>query len=274
VEPTWAIPGAMANEQGAIAWLNGLSSSDADRIWKFIRLNSAAEFTDNSSVPGDLSGYQQLNHEASEKSGEEWRVHNTCLHLTRGQGLLFGQRYTRYQLQFKSAVGVVTPQKVSAILYRLKRELSVQAWEGLKALASANESRKVTFTLHHIAYTWQRTKVPGLPPIPLNAGSGGSVAHLCDNACQEPAHLFVTPVHGDNINMRNCLGPTILVKEGVILQTVHCPHYSTDAEGVVTIPDCAKVRVIQLSECVHVSPSFEAEFHAAREAYLAADPTA
>lgn len=253
-------------DNGAVAWLNSLSLDDARALYTFMFTGSQTQLISNATVPSDLAAYQRLNLEASAQSGAAWDVYNTCRHYTGGRGIDTSGSYPRYQLQFKGET-VKTPLKINAILSGLKAVLSGHAWGELKAIAQANSSQKVTFMVHHIAYTYRRTWHT-LPPIPSNVGSGGSVAHLCDNRCGEPDHMFVTARHQANMAMQNCMGVQLLVKEGVIMQTLNCPHYREDADGNISMPNCAKVRVVKLSAAIQVAPEFQDDFENARDLYL------
>lgn len=254
-------------DNASVAWLNSLSISDARALYNYMLAGSQTRLVSNSPVPADLQAYMRLNPQASSQNGAEWDVYNTCRHyVAGGRGIDVSGTYTRYQLQFKTT-DVKTPVKSSAILKGLRDVLSSTAWDALKALAKANSSRKVAIMVHHIAYIYKRSWDSTLPPIPLNVGAGGSVAHLCDNHCGEPSHMFVT-AQQVNMSMQHCVGVELLVKEGVIMQTLNCPHYREE-DGVTIVPNCAKVKVVQLSAAIQVAPEFADAFEEAREGYFA-----
>lgn len=62
-------------------------------------------------------------------------------------------------------------------------------------------------------------------PLPLNAGAGGSLSHLCDKrGCVRVSHLEVTSEHATNLARQRCRGPSLLVFRGRIVQEHLCAH--------------------------------------------------
>lgn len=86
------------------------------------------------------------------------------------------------------------------------------------------------FQTHHVAYNSDPRREA--EPLPLNAGSGGSVSHLCDErGCIKLCHLESTPVHKANMDRQRCGGVVLVHMNGFILAEQPCVHGVKLADG-------------------------------------------
>jgi hypothetical protein len=262
------------------AWLTSLSHPEAISFWDFVKSKAGVKESIPVDVPADLGLYESLD---GGWSGVEWRAWLGCSIVTL---IKPDTKYPRFQVNFNtdpSQPGIPTPnkrQKGEIPLGALVKKLfnGGAAWQSFKALAGneakAGTKRTVKIATHHIAY---RAKV-GLAalsgnevePLPPGAGSGSSVSHLCDNPlCANFAHLVAAPTHRENMDRQRCTGVTLIVVEGVIIDVLHCQHYLEDDEGNIEVPDCTRLKVLDLGDLVQVKPDLKDQFDAAHDKYLA-----
>lgn len=262
----------MADVPSTREYLNSLSNADATAFLDYIRMKGLASAVYNTPVPYELPCYQTVDDRT--KDGAWWADHVACNCLQRGPGsstLDWSSGYPRFQLKFGSKrvsggqTFVNTPAK-TGIGADVKRLLSAEAWKGLKRIADTAGGNRFTFQVHHLAYTARRLKAADpdmFPLLPSDLGTGSAVAHLCDNhSCCKEEHLQVKP-QSVNMSMQRCVGATLLVRDGVILQVHHCPHYVEQVDGVVVQPDCAKVSVVHVGPVFQVAAEYQERFAAA-----------
>lgn len=253
----------------ARAWLNGLSKASAASLFAHIRTHGGLQEIYNNPVPSDLACYAPI--DSGEWTGAQWSEHITCETLAGGSGIDMSG-YPRFQLKFgkRSPTGVVqTPVKTGSLGVRIRDLLSNQEWVALKSCADSTGG-KFNMPVHHLAYTVRRFEEPtvGLPELPADLGAGMAVAHLCDRkTCCKVQHSYLLS-QVLNMDMQRCLGVTLLVKDGVILQTQQCPHFKADASGQVLQPSCAKAQVVTASPHVSCNPQFQTQYDTARRKYL------
>lgn len=195
-------------------------------------------------------------------------------------GLDVSGSYPRYQIKFGGARtgvkrrqggAVITPTKSTGIGQRLKSIVSPTHWEQLKAIATAASASEpsVKFMSHHVAYLARKasmTDVPTLDELHSELGRGMAIAHLCDNhMCCKKSHMSQV-TQSRNMSMQRCVGATLLVRDGVILQTVQCTHYHEEAGRMMT-PSCAKLRVVDVGPVFAIAPDFADRFNEAHAKY-------
>lgn len=149
---------------------------------------------------------------------------------------------------------------VGSVGWDIKRVLTPEKWHSLRVIA--NDNGQIKAQMHHLAVRASR----GNPLIPLNAGTGGSVSHLCDSlGCVRPEHLEVSQMHVSNLARQRCCGVQILVYADVLLMATRCPHDDrqyTQAQNNLpssTSKSCRKLNVILLGdrEAVQISSRFQ-----------------
>lgn len=137
-----------------------------------------------------------------------------------------------------------------AVVLEVEKVLSVERLADFKALASAGAKKMVKLQAHHIALSADLSRRDAAP-LPLNAGAGGSISHLCDRTgCVRVCHLEITPVHKKNLDRQRCRGPTLLVFRGVIIQEQPCAHAQAGLSPEARLMNSclAHVNVVELSE--------------------------
>lgn len=274
-----------ASESKTVAFLRSLNSEEAIKLWEYVEQRAKLVDAHATNLPADLYMYESL---GDGLSGAEWRAWACCHNVTS-----FGQNpptiYPRFQVNFtvSDKRHVFTPEAKktgpSPVGLEIKNLFSEPSWEAFKALAEGESkegatprSKKIArLGTHHLAYNAKvaRAKSAGidLEPLPLDVGSGSSVSHLCDNPkCANPAHLEVALAHRDNMARQRCSGVTLVVVSGVIIEVDHCPHYEVDEEDGVISPDCAVLKVINLTGLVEVSELFRPAFKEAHAKFAAA----
>lgn len=254
--------------------LNGLSLADATAWYEFIRSNASAMERYNVPVPDELACYASI--DPGMPDGEAWAEHITC-HILSDQGahgLDWSMKYPRFQLKFgarRPSGSVKTPAKKSAG-NRLKGLLSSEAWSAIKQVATDLAGGKFAAPVHHIAYILRKLENPNDPqlvPLPEDLGAGTAIAHLCDNhRCCKKEHMQVK-TQSANMSMQRCVGAVLFVRDGVICQVHHCPHYRVNPHGVVEQPDCAKLSVVNASGVWAIAPGSQQAFDAAKARYEA-----
>lgn len=256
-------------------FLNSLSLEDASAYMGFIHARGDIQARFNTPIPYDLQCYQSI--DVSIPNGSWWADHVTCLCLKQGagsQGLDWSSGYPRHQLKFgaKRKAGETTKTPIGKSHgAQLKRVLSDEAWAKVKEIASANKSGRFTFQVHHLAYCLRRLKAQNdvaFPELPVDLGAGMAISHLCDNhSCCKESHMQLK-AQAINMSMQRCVGATLIVKDGVILQVHHCSHYVEQPDGTVVQPDCAKLSVVVAGSVFQIAPEFQAAFNAASQLYL------
>jgi len=230
--------------------LQAMTDGDLRALYRFIKSMANVEQTSSSALPGDFGAYARLDEQASSMDGAGWLEFVQCCKVTGGEGILI-TGYPRFQLQMQKKAGadgasyMVTPTKRKAgedpIGKRLRQILTAEGWEAVKRTMQQSEiaaGGKVSLKvgLHHIAYSAKQAANPSLPLLPYGTGTGSSISHLCDNKhCINKRHLEVAAQHIQNLERQRCKGAILLVLDGVIMQTVYCPHYASgddvDEEG-------------------------------------------
>lgn len=252
------------------SWLNNLSADLVERFYNWNRGRCANVPVLNSDVPEELFAFAPLN--PGDPDGAMWKDHITCETIGPPGTLFdFSGEYPRWQIQFKKRnadESVATPAArgstagAADVRTFFENNGSLESWTALKSVSTASAG-KFALGFHHIAF---RASNPEMP-LPADLGSGTAIAHLCDNhRCVKKSHMLLLSQQR-NMDMQRCTGAVLLVKDGVIVQTLQCPHYRQ--ESVVVQPSCAKLRVIDLgTNLVIASQSLQA-FEAARALYTA-----
>lgn len=252
-------------------WLNSLSAELVSRFYDWNRTRCANLPILNSEVPEELAAFAPL--DPASADGATWEEHITCETVGPPASLFdFSGEYPRWQIQFKKRTAegsVLTPiargglSGSANVRAFFEGNHAIDKWMALKSTAASLPGGKFALGFHHIAYRAAKPEVP-LPP---DLGSGSAIAHLCDNhSCVKKSHMLLL-TQQQNMDMQRCLGAVLLVKEGVIMQTLQCPHYRQNQAGVVVQPSCAKLRVIDVGENLVASPQCQQEFDDAKAIY-------
>jgi hypothetical protein len=238
-----------------VIFLNGLPMAERKVFFQFVQRGMVVQHVVISPVPAHLQHYVRFNEAASDWDGADWLEFNTCHVVESGEGIDRSLGYPKFQCQWnmkQDEIEFTTPQKAPKgaglpMLKRLKTDLSADSWAALKGMANASGGKKarIAFFLHHLAYAASDASEGN--PIPTNVGAGSSVSHLCDNPkCCNSKHLVIASQHRQNTARINCRGVILLVKDGVIMRQIDCPHCVRDVEGTVMEPNCCKIHVEQL----------------------------
>lgn len=254
--------------------LNNLSLADATAWYQFIRSNAAVTERYNVPVPAELACYASI--DPGMPDGEAWAEHTTC-HILSDQGahgLDWSVKYPRFQLKFgaRNPIGTVKTPVKKSVGQRLKGLLSANAWSAIKQVATDLAGGKFAAPVHHIAYIVRKLESPNDPqlvPLPDSLGEGMAIAHLCDNhRCCKKEHMQVK-TQSANMSMQRCVGAVLFVRDGVICQVHHCPHFQASPDGAVLQPDCAKLSVVVANDAWAIAPGSQQAFEAAKVRYRA-----
>lgn len=255
----------------ARSWLNGLSGELVGKFYSWIRSRCTNEAVFNCEVPEELGSYMTLDPTAM--SGAEWLEHITCETIkSPSSNIDFQGQYPRWQMQFKkrdatSAVitpgkGTKTPNDIRAFF---EHNGAMDEWHSLKHVCNIG-SNKFTLSVHHIAL---RAGNPAIQ-LPEDLGSGSAVAHLCDrHNCVKQSHMLLLSQQS-NMDMQRCAGAVLLVKAGVIMQVIECPHYRKQG-GVVVQRSCARLRVVDVGDVMQAVPDKMEAYNNAQRAFEVKD---
>lgn len=132
-------------------------------------------------------------------------------------GISSGADHPRWQIDIDGA-------GIASNMTLVKGILSEHSLDSLKASATTGAKKVVKLPCHHVAYNADLSR-RDTAPLPLNAGAGGSLSHLCDRkGCVRASHLEVANEHASNLQRQRCQGPSLLVFRGVIVQETSCVH--------------------------------------------------
>lgn len=124
----------------------------------------------------------------------------------------------------------VTGQGPRCAMAKVRRALSEQSLTRFLSLATTGTKKKVALQAHHVRYNADVTR-RHLKPLPLDAGKGGSISHLCDQTgCVRLSHLEVSIRHIDNLERQRCRGATIIYVGDTILLEKPCAHAQAGLE--------------------------------------------
>lgn len=86
--------------------------------------------------------------------------------------------------------------------------------------------------------------------VPLTAGRGGSVDHLCDtDGCINPAHCIPAATHKENTDRIGCIGVGLHSIGEVICGVVPCKHAHSAEDGSVDpMSGCRRLYTIPAPE--------------------------
>lgn len=205
--------GEKAIKTSAAEFLNNLSSSEATNLDAEMR--SAITITVTSSllpsVQQSLTGLTGRD-DGETHSGAWWLALYRCEIVG-----IAGNDHPRWQIDTNGT-------GPGSNMTKVRRALTLASLAIFRTLASAGTKKIVKLNCHHVAVNADLLR-RSAAPLPLDAGSGGSVSHLCDvRGCIRAAHLEVTPLHLNNLVRQRCQGPCLIVFGGIIVQETPCPH--------------------------------------------------
>lgn len=239
-------------DAGLASWINSLPHGTCESMYRL--LTETVKTHNESGVVGEeevLSTYDNIR--APDRNGAWYSSLVRCLVVE----FSFVTGHPRWQVSIRGG-GHDSQPGIGSMGDKLRSRMSVDRWDALRSVVNG---RQVKFQVHHVAYAAGAAMLS--VPLPENAGSGGSVSHLCDRlGCIRPDHLEATPRHADNMSRQRCPGILLLIYLGEIILEKPCQH---GADRSLTLQrqiekSCRKVFFWELSdvEAGRVHALFEA----------------
>ena len=239
------------------AFLNSLSAQESVELYQIMRgsYQVVQECLLDNSTAQHLRVLRGVN-VLGTHDGTWWLDHCTCEFLdpkTRKSGKKSsdghveesaardGKDYPRWQFDMsgKSAV---------AVAVQIGNVLSEKAFKTLKSIASCGAKKGVKIMMHHVAYNADPGRRAALP-IPVDAGAGGSISHICDRKCVRVSHLEGTNEHNKNLQRQRCRGTILVVLEDTIVQELPCEHGTgTQHQERLLTSCCRSLSIVSLSD--------------------------
>ena len=197
---------------------------------------------------------------ASIPDGAYWASWATCRTVK-------GGKHVRHAFNLKNANGKAAtphnPRMKSCQGADLKRILTTPEWQALKKIprpASAATKTNVKIWAHHAACVANPLLADLDEKVPLNAGAGGSVDHVCGtNGCMTPEHCNRCDVHQANTDRIGCLGIELHHLGQVITAVTPCRH----AVKGELLSSCRKIHFVPMPDSYTIANSMKVAYEAA-----------
>lgn len=231
--------GKISGPSGA-SFLNSLSSAEIQSLARLMRKQMSPRPTTSwSTATTDRVKAFRASPDGSTHPGSWWIDLCKC-ELVGGSDV---KDHPRWQVDIEA-------RGSKAVVLEVEKALSVERLADFKALASAGAKKMVKLQAHHVALSADLSR-RDTAPLPLNAGSGGSISHLCDRTgCVRVCHLEITPIHKKNLDRQRCRGPKLVVFQGVIVQEEPCAHAQVglSPEARLSNSCLAHVNIVELTD--------------------------
>lgn len=236
----------------AAKWLNSLSGDEARALDTLMRRSINVR----ASSPLDVELLRQLRSlrgatlpgGVTTHSGAWWADRLQCELVT---GIKIDGDHPRWQIDVEAKGGVAVS---------VKKVVSAAAYADFLLLASVGKKKMVKLNCHHVALNADIAR-RDIAPLPLDAGRGGSVSHLCDRiGCVGLSHLEVSTRHMTNTDRQRCQGPVLCVYRGQIVSEQACTHAKGDDDSELKLLNSCmgRITLITLSDAAaeHIANSF------------------
>lgn len=238
--------------RATIKWLNSLTSESAFKLLKLMEaVEGPVRVVCNWDDSINLGDFVSISPDTI-PDGEYWAAWATCRTVK-------GGKHVRHAFNLKNTNGKATtphnPRMKSCQGADLKRILNPQEWEDLKDIpkpAATTQKTNVKIWAHHAACVANPLLSHLDEKVPLNAGAGGSVDHVCGlNGCITPEHCLRCDVHQTNIDRIGCLGIMLHHAGPVITAVTPCKHC---IDGDV-YSSCRKIQIVPMPETYQIAES-------------------
>lgn len=198
-------------------FLNSLADSEAKGLYDLMRKTARRPPTSvvNVSAPVAERLHAVKAKQGTDRDGKWWLALVTCEVWESTDG-----GHPRWQVDVNAGP--------AGLVEQIREVLSVESFDRfLRCRTARGESGKVMVKLqrHHVALNADLVKRAAGPVIPLNAGKGGSVSHLCDKTgCARACHLETASLHRDNVDRQRCPGPLLMLFRDEIVEEKPCRH--------------------------------------------------
>jgi len=213
-------PQSPAPRTSVAGFLNSLSATEAQALDRVMRSALSGKITAPSTLSQEVRLQLQPLRGVELEDGGDHTTHDGSWWVDLCKCEIVGissDDHPRWQVDVNGAGSASNVVKVRDVL-------SAQAFSLFKTAATAGAKKVVKLPCHHVAYNADLSRRV-TAPLPLNAGAGGSLSHLCDKkGCVRASHLEVASEHASNLSRQRCRGPTLLVFRDTIVQEHPCAH--------------------------------------------------
>lgn len=232
-------------ENGVLKWLNDLTPEQCKALFNGVISDKGAKITKmvRSQPAEEIEGLAELKSGINSRDGS-WYLSLIRCHIS---GLSAADGHPRVQVDVLSK-----GETQNGLLSRVKAAVGKEASDRFirlgDSLGSGKPGRKqIKLQAHHVAF--RAASEDGVNIVPLNAGKGGSISHLCDvKGCVRGDHLESTPAHAQNMARQRCHGVRLLTFANQIVQETPCAHGRGKGDTLGEIlASCRKVSILEVS---------------------------
>lgn len=242
-----------------IQWVNSLSNETAIKVLALIKahqgsgLHTKQNWKAKTWIQGTVTDFDLFSLTSMVESGpaagldgDFWSNWATCTILKHG-------KHERHMFNLAAKSGKVATPGAGSQGMQLQQALGgreSQEWIALKAIprtpAVAALRSHVKVWPHHLAC--KANPVGG--NIPLDAGQGGSVDHLCGSSgCIIPEHCIACPQHKVNTDRIGCEGIMLHYMGSIITAVYPCPHQV----GEDLFSCCHRLQLVEAPSCYKIA---------------------